>query len=393
MAKNFVTGIDVGTHEVRVMIGEKNPEKPEDLPFIIGAGEAHSSGLRYGYINNKTDIQKSILEALNLAEKQAKVKTKKAYLAIGGVGLESFVSAGSVMISRADSEITEMDISKCIEMAEESLKMSGGLLNRHILQHNPISYKIDSKEVLGRPIGMKGAKIEARILFITCLEQHLNDLIETINELGVEIEDIVPSPIVAAEAVLTKTQKIAGCVLVNIGAETVSIIVYENDTPISIKVFPIGGTDITNDIALGLQIPLEEAEQLKIGGVIGANFSRKKLEEIVVARLSDIFELIENHLKKIGKNGLLPAGIILSGGGSGINTIEDLAKASLRLPSQSANLKTLSNFKNSIKDSTWAVAYGLCIFGLSTKIKNDLGLRHFRDKGIGIKNWFKQFLP
>ncbi|MEK7120603.1 MAG: cell division FtsA domain-containing protein, partial [Patescibacteria group bacterium] len=210
---------------------------------------------------------------------------------------------------------------------------------------------------------------------------------------GVEIEDIVPSPIVAAEAVLTKTQKIAGCVLVNIGAETVSIIVYENDTPISIKVFPIGGTDITNDIALGLQIPLEEAEQLKIGGVIGANFSRKKLEEIVVARLSDIFELIENHLKKIGKNGLLPAGIILSGGGSGINTIEDLAKASLRLPSQSANLKTLSNFKNSIKDSTWAVAYGLCIFGLSTKIKNDLGLRHFRDKGIGIKNWFKQFLP
>jgi cell division protein FtsA len=392
MAKQFITGIDIGSYEVKVMIAEKTNDHG-GLPLILGSGITTSRGLRHGYILNRSDIEKSIGEALRTAEKLAKVKVKKTYLSVGGVSLESIVGSASVMISRADTEITQMDISKCIQLAEETLKSSGSLQNKKILQTTPILFKIDGKEVLGRPEGMKGGKLEARVLFVTCLEQHLNDLVQAVEEIGLEIEDVIPAPFAAAEAILNKTQRIAGCVLANIGAETVSIIVYENDKPISVKVFPIGGTDITNDIALGLQIPLEEAEQIKLGAVTGGNYSRKKLDEIVIARLSDIFELIENHLKKIGKNGLLPAGVILTGGSSGISTIEDLAKAALRLPSQAANLKTVSNIKQVTRDSTWVVAYGLCIIGSSEDNRENMGLRHLRERSKGITEWFKQFLP
>ncbi|MFC1734462.1 cell division FtsA domain-containing protein, partial [candidate division KSB1 bacterium] len=162
--------------------------------------------------------------------------------------------------------------------------------------------------------------------------------------------------------------------------------------PISLKVFPIGSTDITNDIALGLKVSLEEAEQIKKGAITSTEYPKKKLDEIVVARLSDIFELIENHLKKIGKNGLLPAGIIMTGGGSGITTIEDLARAALKLPSKLATPRFGENAK--IKDASWAVAYGLCIWGLTAdEDESPVGIQLAQKTGGNFIQWVKQFLP
>src|SRR5690242_6003586 len=129
MARQIIAGIDIGTYEVKVMIAEANQEKVGASPFVLGTGQASSRGLRYGYIINRSDIEKSIREALLAAERQAKVKAKRTYLSIGGVSLESFISSGSVMISRADSEITEMDLDKCMSLAEESLRGSGALQN------------------------------------------------------------------------------------------------------------------------------------------------------------------------------------------------------------------------------------------------------------------------
>ena len=140
------------------------------------------------------------------------------------------------------------------------------------------------------------------------------------------------SPLAGSLVMLSKAQKRAGCVLANIGAETVSIVVFENNTPVSLKVFPIGSSDITNDIALGLKIPLEEAEKIKRGGMSDAAYSKRKLDEIISSRLTDIFELIDAHLKKHNRDGLLPAGIIITGGGSSITSVQDLARAALRLP-------------------------------------------------------------
>ena len=131
-------------------------------------------------------------------------------------------------------------------------------------------------------------------------------MIQAVESVGVEVEDVMASPLAASLVTLSKAQKIAGCVLANIGAETVSIAVFEDDIPLSLKVFPIGSRDITNDIALGLKISLEEAEQIKLGTITGTDYTQKQLDDIILSRLRDMFDLIEAHLKKIGKNGPQP---------------------------------------------------------------------------------------
>lgn len=391
MARNITTGIDVGTNQVRVVIAEHKRGKARQFPVIIGTGVAQSRGLRHGYIINTSDIVRSIRSAIQQAEKAAGTSAKRAYIAIGGVGLDEVRSKSDVLISRADSEVSDFDIDKALE--ENEKRMGDRLVNRKILHVIPLAYRIDGEPVLGRPHGMRGTKLEVEALFITCLEQHLNDLIQAIEEVGVEVEDVMASPLAGSLVVLSKSQKIAGCVLANIGAETASVVVFENNTPISVKVFPIGSTDVTNDIALGLKISLEEAEQIKRGAVTGSTFPKKKLDEIIAARFSDIFDLIEAHLKKIGKSGLLPAGIILTGGGTGIATIEDMAKATLKLPSKVATIHASNgNTKNVVRDSSWAVAYGLCLWGLTATYESP-GFRLAKQTGGNIFQWIKRFLP
>jgi cell division protein FtsA len=394
MAKNYAVGIDIGTYQIKIVVVENTRENGQDNFKIIGTGFAESKGLRHGYIINSGDTTKSLRIAIAEAEKTSNIKIKKAFLSIGGIGVGSVISHGSIIIPRADSEITEIDIKNVLSVAESEIPANISV-NKKIIHTIPISYKIDGKVVLGRPIGMKGIKFEAKALFVTCLEHHLNDLIDTVEDLGVEVINIMASPLAGSMVVLNKTQKIAGCVLANIGSETVSIVVFENNMPISLEVFPIGGTDITNDIALGLKITLEEAENLKISDGQENIYPKKRLEEIILARLSDIFDLIESHLKKLGRSGLLPAGIILTGGSSGVSTIEDLAKATLKLPSKLGSINFTTNLKNcQIKDSSWSVAYGLCIWGLSNGDEISFGSTANINKAKNkILGWCKQFLP
>jgi cell division protein FtsA len=398
MAKNISVGIDIGTYQIKVVVVENakisSPEGTKNTHRVIGTGFAESKGLRHGYIINSGDTVKSLAIALTEAEKTSGLKIKRAFLSIGGIGVGSVVSSGSIIIPRADSEITEIDVKNVLSVAESEIPANISI-NKKIIHTIPISYKIDGRTVLGRPVGMKGIKFEVKALFVTCLEHHLNDLIDTVESLGIEVINIMAAPLAGSMVILNKTQKIAGCVLANIGSETVSIIVFENNMPISLEVFPIGGTDITNDIALGLKIPIEEAESLKMNADQDTNYPKKRLEEIIIARLSDIFDLIESHLKKLGRSGLLPAGIIITGGTSGVSTIEDLARATLKLPSKIGSLNFATSLKNcQMKDSSWSVAYGLCIWGLSNGEEIPFGA----PVGTGMaKNkvisWFKQFLP
>jgi len=394
MSRNISIGIDIGSYQIKVVAAETVTEDKKELPKVVGVGYAESKGLRHGYILSEGDAVKSVRSAVTQAEKAAGFSIKRAIASVGGIGLGSVTSVGSIITSRADLEITALDIQKAVEASQQDIPAAQST-NRKIIHTIPIQYKVDGKLVLGKPEGLKGSKLEVKTLFITCFEHHLNDLLEVIQEAGVEVEDIVASPIAASLVTLSKSQKMAGCVLANIGSETVSIVVFENNLPISLEVFPIGSNDITNDIALGLRIPLEEAEEIKRGSIVGGNYPRRKLEEIIEARLSDIFELIEAHLKKIGRSGLLPAGIILTGGGSGIETIDDLAKAALRLPSRKALVSFGDNLKGQIRDASWSVAYGLCILGLndSDEEQNLSGLRLVKKTKNDIMGWFRQFLP
>lgn len=394
MNRHFIAGIDIGTYHVKVVVVDTTKLNEKRQPTVISTGISETRGVRHGYIQNRHEVVKSIKEAIAKAEKNLNFKIKHAFFSAGGIGVQSIVSTGSTAITRADMEVTPLDIKKAQEEAESAIP-SSFLNNRKILYPVPLQYKLDGKVVLGNnPDGMRGGKLDSRMLFITCLEQHLSELLQSADEARINVTEILPAPLAASFVTLTKTQRIAGCVLANIGAETVSIAVFENDLPISLEVFPIGSTDVTNDIALGLKIPLEEAEQIKVGLIASSTYPRRKIEEIISARLSDIFEVIENHLKKIGKNGLLPAGIIITGGGSGLSNIEELAKAALRIPSRLGN-NNGTEVKDNLKDSTWAVAYGLCIWGMRVNDEgfipppNDWFKKLFR----GIASWFKKFLP
>ncbi|MFQ5540854.1 MAG: cell division protein FtsA [Candidatus Paceibacteria bacterium] len=390
MAHRIATGIDIGTYQVRVVVAREADGKGGTTPKVIGTGYAESKGLRHGYITNIADVTRSVRQALTQAEEAAGVRIRSAFLAIGGIGLDELRSRGETVIARADGEVVDLDVDNAITAAEELIRSR--LMNRRILHTVPTGYVVDGAEVLGRPTGMKGSKLAAEVLFITCLEQHVADLVEAVERADVSVGDIMASPLAGSIVTVTGAEKRAGCVLANIGSETVSIVVFENSAPVSLKVFKIGSMDITKDIALGLRISLDEAEQLKLGAVIGSTFPKKKFDDIMTARLADIFELIDAHLKKLGRDQLLPAGIILSGGGSGSGSVKGIAESALKLPSKVATLNNAQGGR--IKDSSWAVAYGLTIWGLTGESAELSAMRSaFSRLGETISDFFKQFLP
>lgn len=393
MARSIITGIDVGTYSIKVVIANAREKTDRGLPRIMAAVMSESKGLRHGYITNVQDVAESIRRAVAIAEEKAGVKVKKAFIGVGGIGLASTSVSSLIMTSRADAEISALDLSKLREQCEKDLPKAD-IANRRIIYDIPIQYKIDGIPALGQPLGLTGNKIEQKTLFITCLDHHVADLIQAVNQAGIEVEDVMAAPLAASFVTLTKAQKIAGCILTNIGAETVSVAVFEDNISTSLEVFPIGSTDITNDIALGLKVPLEEAEQIKIGAITGSSYPRKKLDEIIAARMSDIFELIETHLKKIGRNGLLPAGIMLTGGGSSLNSVDLMAKTALKIPSRIGSINT-DTTKSSPKDAVWAVAYGLTVWGIHAEEgpEIDTSTEFLKHSWKTAVRWFKQFLP
>jgi cell division protein FtsA len=386
MGKKIAVGIDVGTYQIKVVVASQDSK--ESRPKIIGTGYAQSRGIRHGYVVSKLDMTRMMQTAIQQAEEASGFGIRRAFVSVGGVGLEEFRSRAEILVSRADNEVTELDVKTVLEESER--KIHSRLVNRKVIHAIPLAYRLDGERLMGSPIGMKGTKLEIDSLFITALEQHLNDLIAAVEDIGISVTDVIASPLAGSFVTLTKAQKIAGVVLANIGAETVSIAVFENDVPISVRVFPTGSTDITHDIALGLKISIDDAEQAKKGALVDTVTSKKQLDNIIAQRLTNIFNIIEAHLKRIGKNGLLPAGVVISGGGSGIATIEDIARVVLKIPSRKASLPYEK--KPKIKSSTWAVAYGLCLWGLTNDIESS-GFSTIKENATGIFAWFKQFLP
>ena len=344
----------MGSTTTRVVVGEFL--KGEKNPKIIGIGESETKGLRHGYVVNIPEATISLKNAIAAAEKNSGIKIRRALISIGGVTLRGDVSSGIGIISKADGEVTNLDIKKALQDSEDNLNLN----NKKIIKVLPLSFKLDGKEILGRPEGMKGTKLEIKALFVTCSLPHFEDLLEVITSAGIEPLDIVASAEAGSNIALSEKQKIVGGALVNIGSETVSLSVFENGTLVSLHTFSIGGADITNDIALGMKVSLEEAERFKLGNM-SEDFSKKRLDEIIEARLFDIFELIENHLKKIKRNELLPAGVVFIGGSANIPSLEEISKTALKLPSRVGATEIFGNIKTKLRDPAWFNVLGLLI--------------------------------
>src|SRR3989344_5538693 len=306
--RKFCSGIEFGTYHVKVVISA--PAETPDMPMqIIGTGTASSKGMRHGYILDKGEATKSIREALQRACTAAKARVTSARVALGGMGLDEIKATGDFPLTASGGLVTEKEIDKAI--AESEKRTSGKLTNRTVIHAIPLEYRVDGGKVFGKPIGLQGTKLAVDTLLITMFSQHYDDVIEAVEAAGVEVEGVMASPLAASLVTLTKAQKTAGVCLANIGSETLSIIVFDNDMPVSLKVFPVGSGDITNTLALSFQIPLSEAESLKRGGVTGSEIPQKKLQTIITNRLKDMFTLVNAHLRSIDRAKLLPAGIVI----------------------------------------------------------------------------------
>lgn len=371
----------------RVVVGEFL--KGEKNPKVIGVGESATFGMRHGYISNESLVLNSVKNAVALAEKTSNVKIRRAFVSLSGTTLQSVLSSGGTIISKADGEVTNLDINKALEDCENNLNLD----NKKIIHMYPVSFRLDGKEVLGRLDGMRGTKLEVKALFVTYSIVHLEDLLGIIAEAGVETIEAVASPLAISNIALSERQKIVGVALVNIGDQTTSLSVFENGSLVSINTFSIGSSDITNDIALGFKIPLEKAEDLKLGNLT-EEFSKKKLEEIIEARLCDIFESIENHLKKIKRAELLPAGIVFTGGGASVLGLEDLSKSVLKLPSSIGTTDLFDNAKTKLRNPCWFTAVGLLTSGKDNKIYSEGSFANFfQDFKNALKSSLKQLMP
>ena len=387
MIRNISIGIDVGSAMTRVVVGEFL--KGEKNPKIIGVGEAVTEGVRHGYVTNGNLVAISIRNAVSLAEKSSGIKIKRCFISLSGATLKSEISTGGTIVSKADGEVTNLDTNKALQDCEDNLNLG----NRKIIHMFPLSYRLDSKEVLGRIDGMRGTKLEAKALFVTYSMQHLEDLLSSVAEAGVETIDVIASPMAISSLVLSEKQKIVGVALVDIGDQTTSLSVFENGTLISINTFSIGSGEITNDIALGFKIPLEKAEAFKLGDIT-EDYSKKKLDEIIEARLCDIFESIENNLKKIKRSELLPAGIVFVGGGANVSNLAELSKSILKLPSIIGTSDIFGNSKTKLRDPSYFNALGLLMVGKSNENYSEGSLRNlFKDIKNTIKSSVKQLMP
>jgi len=252
-------------------------------------------------------------------------------------------------------------------------------------------YKVDLNDVQGSPLHMIGKRLEGKFLFVSSPILYIEKLENIMKSIGLEIDEIVAGPFAECSLLLSKKEKTAGVALVNFGHSTTSILVYENNNPSLLTIIPFGSNDITNDIALGLQISLEDAEEIKCGRSPIA-VSKRKLEEIIEARIADICEKINFELEKINRKELLPGGIILTGGGSELMRSDYLFKYNLKLPVKFANYELLKKTDSQLSDTRFARAVGLTYFAPVISDEYIIG-KYFKNNFSNIFNFLKKFLP
>lgn len=347
-------GIDFGTAAITTAILQ---QKKGGKIGVLGVGSVPSAGMRRGMIVDIEAAGAALRKSLTEAERQSGIEIRSAYVGLGGMHLGSQFARGAIAVSRADGEVTEEDVQRVIQAAGNFAAKNP---NREILHLIPRQFKVDGELSLAEPVGMVGMKLEAEVLVIDGAKSALQNMIKCCEFVGIEIEDWMSSTLAAAEVILSKKQKELGVMLLDLGADTSNFAVFEEGRLIDIGSFPIGGNHITSDIAIGFRTPVAVAEEIKIRyanatflerpgakretialadfvGDDSAVYHMRDLAEIVSARLTDIFELASKALKKSGRAGLLPGGVVLMGGGADIPGVHDLARRELKLPVEVAH--------------------------------------------------------
>lgn len=414
---NITVGLDIGSSQVRLVVAAKEEERWR----VLGNSKVSCNGLRKGIIVDIEETTGAINKAAEIAERIAGVPIERAVINVGGNHVHAQSSRGVVAVSRADGEVSEEDTERVLAAAQSVISPETSA-NREIIHVIPRNFSIDNQSDIRDPVGMNGMRLEVDALIITGSVPFIRNLSKCVNQAGIEIEGVVASSLAAAEAVLNRRQKELGVVVVDIGIGTTDIAVYEEDQLLYINTLPVGAGHITNDIAIGLKTSIEVAERVKLeyGSAVTKDVSPKKeinlskiskneegtvkakeIAEIIEARMEEIFHLVNKELKRIKRDGMLPAGVVLTGGGSKLPGIVDLAKKILHLPAQIGFPHRMDGVGDSLEDPSNAVVTGLVMWenvervgrdnNLITGIKDKLP--DFLNSVNKMKDWFKTFLP
>ena len=413
--EQYIVGLDIGTQTIRVVQGKLDEQTGKIN--IIGASSVPANGLRRGVIVDIDEAVSSISNALERVERMTGVPVRAANVAVGGNHIACVDSKGVIAVSRADGEISESDVVRVID-ASQAISIPP---NREVIHVIPKTFTLDGQAGIKDPLGMTGIRLEVETILIHGATPFLKNLQKAILQAGLEIDQMVLSPLAASQAVLSKRQKELGVALVDLGAGTTSISVYEENNLIHTAIIPIGSMHITNDIAIGLRCTIETAERVKLlyGGASAALMDKlaevdlNKLDpeetasipqtlvgEIIEARLEEIFDMVTKEMKKIDRDGKLPAGIVLTRGGSSLPGVVEYAKHRFRLPVSICTPVEIDTVIDQVLDPAFATVVGLALWGgnyssgyfASGIMDSFKGLSNNKFV-LKLKQWFKSFMP
>lgn len=364
MNGQLVAGLDIGTSSVKCLVIQK---KGKEWEFLASA-QIPSFGLRKGAVVNIEEVSKNVQLAALKVEKECGRKISSVFVNIGGSHIYVIPSDGIISVSRADQRISKEDIERVLQ-ATKAINIPH---NEEVLDVFPREYIIDDQKGIKQPLDLTGVRLEAKVLLLCYFQPYFTNLTQAVLNSKIQINDVVPSPLAAAKAVLTPQQKELGVALVDFGANTTSLAVFEEGDLIHLAVFPLGSGNITNDIAIGLRTDISIAEEIKkeYGTCLLSKsdsqsrqkicypkiaekkeqqdseknnqpvcFTKKDLVKIIEPRVTEILDLVQKELKKIGKQELLPGGVVLTGGGANLSKIKELTKDLLKLPCEIGVLK------------------------------------------------------
>ena len=401
MSKSItLTALDIGTGAIKGLCARKDLK--EDKVEILAQAELPCLGVRNGEIVKPQEVSKAIRQVVaNLAGK-ANIKIKEVLVNIGGSHLFSVASQGLVSVSRADQKISKEDIARVIKEAEAVNLPS----NKEVLDIFPQEFIVDGEGGIKDPMGLEGIRLESKVLLVCVFSPVLENLEVAIEEAGLDVDAVYLSPLASARAVLTDEQKELGVALVDIGFGTTSIAVFEKGEMVNFNIFPVGASNITNDIAIGLRTEIKTAEKIKRDfGTLKPSikkgskekikipetmteFSRKFLKDIIESRVGEILNEVDKSLKKISRAEPLPAGIVLTGGGAKMPGIVEFSKQKFKLPGRLAEFSRIKG----LDETQFSTALGLLLLGF------DVAQGEGSSSSGGsfcrrLKRIFKVFLP
>jgi cell division protein FtsA len=356
-----------------VVVGEG---RPDGAIKILGVGQAPSRGVRKGEIVDFETAMKCVVEAVADAEQKSDVMVRSVYVAVAGSHIQSFNNRGCVILPEDREEIDEQDIEDVkISAREVSIPAQNAFLHS-IIQH----YHVDGQDGVLNPIGMLGEKLEADFHIIHGVRNRIQNTIRCVKEVPLEVEDVVFSALASAQVVLTQHQKNLGALVIDVGGGTTDYILYVDGAVKQSGVLAVGGDHITNDISMGLRIPMTRAEKLKTeegsvtlgnclpgetivlkddSGFAGKEVERETLNTIIHLRLRESFELLKRQVEQESFINYTGAGIFITGGCSLLNGIDHLAEEIFEMPAHVAHAQTMSGLTSAFENPQFSTAIGL----------------------------------